>query len=233
MNRFLHGMARAVVESFPLPDPILEIGSYQVPGQESIGNLRPLFSERSYIGLDMRPGPGVDIVGNVEALDFPDASIGTVVAMSTFEHVKHFWRGFDEVRRVLRPDGVFVLAVPFNLHIHGYPSDYWRFTTEALELLLADHYPSRLIGQQGPKTKPHNVWAVAFCSSTPADSLEKFHERMKKYAHEPLPWGRRVRYWLGRLVAGRRPFTPWFDRERWSVEWKENPADEQPPVANP
>jgi SAM-dependent methyltransferase len=227
MNRFLHGVARAVAESFPLPGPILEIGSYQVTGQEAIGNLRSLFPGRDYIGLDMRPGPGVDLVGNVEALDLPDASVGTVLAFSTFEHVKHFWRGFDEVRRVLRSDGVFVLSVPFNLHLHGYPSDYWRFTAEALDVLLGDHYPSRLLGQQGPKTKPLNVWAVAFRSRTAPDQLETFRERMKIHAHEPLAWSRRLRYWLGRLVAGRRPFTPWFDRDRWSVEWKENPAHEQ------
>jgi SAM-dependent methyltransferase len=229
MNCFLHGVARAVAESFPLPGPILEIGSYQVAGQEAIGDLRSLFPGRDYLGLDMRPGPGVDLVGNVEALDLPDASVGTVLAFSTFEHVKHFWRGFDEVRRVLRPDGVFVLSVPFNLHLHGYPSDYWRFTAEALEVLLADHYPSRLLGQQGPKTKPHNVWAVAFRSRTAPDQLTTFRERLKLHAHEPMPWTRRLRYWLGRLVAGRRPFTPWFDRDRWSIEWKETPTYEQVP----
>ena len=232
MNRFLHGVMRAVVESFPLPEPILEIGSYQVAGQESLGDLRPLFAGRNYIGMDIRPGPGVDLVGNVEALELPDASIGTVIALSTFEHVQRFWLGFEEVYRVLRPDGVFVVSVPFNLHVHNFPSDYWRFTAEALEMLLAEQYPTRLIGQQGPKTKPHNVWAVGFRSRTTSERLSRFEECMRRYAREPLPWGRRIRYWLGRLVAGRRPFTPWLDRERWQVQWKENPVDEQHAVAD-
>ena len=39
MNRFLNGVARAFAETFDLPGPILEIGSYQVPGQEEIADL--------------------------------------------------------------------------------------------------------------------------------------------------------------------------------------------------
>src|SRR5262245_58588896 len=113
MNHLLHGVVRSISESFDLPEPILEIGAYQVAGQESIGNLRSLFKCKSYIGLDMRPGPGVDRVGDVEALPLESASIGTVLSISAFEHVKHFWRGFEEVHRVLRPDGAFVVACPF------------------------------------------------------------------------------------------------------------------------
>ena len=41
MNRFLHGVARAAAETFELPGPVLEIGSYLVPGQEEIADLRP------------------------------------------------------------------------------------------------------------------------------------------------------------------------------------------------
>src|SRR5262245_8008415 len=117
MNRFLHGMTRAVVETFRLPEPILEIGSYQVEGQEDISDLRRLFAGCEYIGTDMRPGPGVDQVENVESLSFFDGSVGTVIALSVFEHVAHFWRGLDEIYRVLRPDGALLICCPFYFHI--------------------------------------------------------------------------------------------------------------------
>ena len=113
MNRFLHGVFRAVAESFPLPEPILEVGSYQVAGQESIADLRSYFPGKTYLGVDARPGPGVDRVADVEALPFADASVGTVIAMNTFEHVAHFWKGFEEIRRVLRPTGHSSSARPF------------------------------------------------------------------------------------------------------------------------
>src|SRR5207244_5582924 len=73
MNRFLHGVARAVAETFDLPEPILEVGSYQVPGQQGLANLRGLFAGKEYIGVDARAGPGVDCIADVEALPCADS----------------------------------------------------------------------------------------------------------------------------------------------------------------
>jgi SAM-dependent methyltransferase len=221
MNCFLHGVARAVFETFDLPTPILEVGSYQVAGQETIGNLRPYFPATEYTGLDLRPGPGVDRVGSVEQLPFATGSIGTVIAMSTFEHVKQFWRGFDEVHRVLRPNGAFLVSCPFHFHIHSHPSDYWRFTPEALKVLL-ERYPNKLIGQHGPPRRPANVWALAFREAHPGITevqRGQYLARINEYAREPIAPLRKLRYWIGRLVCGQRPFAPWLQREKWHVEF--------------
>ena len=43
MNQFLKGVARAISETFTLPEPILEVGSYHVPGQETLADLRSYF----------------------------------------------------------------------------------------------------------------------------------------------------------------------------------------------
>lgn len=220
MNRFLHGMVRAVTETFELPGPVLEIGSHQVPGQEEIANLRGFFLGRAYTGVDVRPGPGVDRVADVQALPQADASVGTVLALNTFEHVPFFWRGFDEVYRVLRPDGALLLSVPFYFHIHSYPSDYWRFTPEAVDLLLRD-YPSKIVGWHGPARRPASVWALAFREGRPAvtpQQFEHYRSLMSRYARQPLAWGKNLRYRLGRLLFGRRPFAPYLDRERWETE---------------
>ena len=102
MNLFLNGVARAIAETFDLPEPILEIGAYQVPDQESLADLRPLFPHKEFLGVDFRAGPGVDQVANAEDLPFHNGSFGTVIAMSPFEHVPRFWRAFEEARRVLK-----------------------------------------------------------------------------------------------------------------------------------
>ena len=219
MNQFLHGVARAVSESFALPGPILEIGSYQVPGQESIGNLRSLFPGREYIGVDLRAGPGVDRVARVEALPFQDGLVGTVLALSTFEHVQRFWHGFDEIYRVLRPDGALLVACPFYFYIHNYPSDYWRFTPAALEVLL-ENYPHKILGWHGAVKRPANVWALAFREQRPAISADEYrrHQLMLgRYARQPLSLGRRLRYGLGSLLFGRGHFAPALDGERWET----------------
>src|SRR5205814_1397970 len=134
--------------------------------------------------------------------------------------VRHFWLGFEEVYRVLRLDGVLVVSCPFYFHQHGYPSDYWRFTPQALGVLL-DRYPSRVLGWHGPARRPANVWAVGFregCRRPTTDEFERYRRLLWQHAREPLPWGRKLRYQLGRLICGRRPFAPHLDRERWESE---------------
>jgi SAM-dependent methyltransferase len=229
MNHFLHGVARALTETFALPGPILEIGSYQVQGQERISDLRPLFVGAKYRGLDARPGPGVDLVADVEALPHADASVGTVVAMNTFEHVPRFWQAFAEIHRVLRPDGALLLSCPFYFRMHDYPSDFWRFSPGAVDLLLAD-YPQRIIGWHGPARRPAHVWALAFREQRPTISpvqFQQYRDRLHAYAHEPRSWTRKWRYLLGRWLCGPRPFTPYLFHDRWETTCCTSPAGAQ------
>jgi len=220
VNQFLRGVARSMVESFTLPDPILEVGSYQVEHLESLIDLRSMFPGRPYTGLDFRPGPGVDLVASVEDLPHDTASVGTVLAFNVFEHVRRFWKGLDEIHRVLRPDGVLLLSTPFYFHIHSHPSDYWRFTPEALNVLL-ERYPTRVVGWHGPARKPLNVWAAAFREDAPAPTVEqlgRYRAKLTQFAREPLGVLRRIRFGVGRVLCGRRPFAPHLDRERWETE---------------
>jgi SAM-dependent methyltransferase len=220
MNPLLRGLVHSVAETFPLPGPILEVGSRQVPGQEGLAELRALFPGRPYVGLDRRAGPGVDLVADVEELPLAAGSVGTVLALSTFEHVSRFWRGFAEIRRVLRPGGALLVTCPFYFHIHAHPDDYWRFTPSALELLLED-YPSKIVGWHGPPARPANVWALAFCEGRPPISDEEYtayKARMRHHAHMPLPWRRLLRYRLGRFLCGGGPFAPYLHREKWQTK---------------
>ncbi len=127
---------RLVAETFDCPGPVFEFGAYQVEGQEGYANLRSLFSGRDYVGCDMRPGPGVDRVEDVTAIRLPDQSAGTVLCIETFEHVFEVRRAFDEVFRILKPGGIFVITSPLNFRIHGYPDDYWRITPSCLRRML-------------------------------------------------------------------------------------------------
>jgi SAM-dependent methyltransferase len=170
--------------------------------------------------VDVESGPGVDMVADIEALPQADASIGTVIAMNTLEHVPRFWRGFEEIYRVLRPDGALLVSCPFYFHIHSFPSDYWRFTPEALQLLL-EKYPTKILGWQGPPKRPASVWALAFREERPPISpleFERYRMLLGRYARQPMAWTRNWRYRLGRLICGRGPFAPYLDRERWETQ---------------
>jgi hypothetical protein len=49
----------------------------------------------------------------------------------------------ENIQRLLEPGGVLYVSVPFAWEIHSYPSDYWRFTPEAVRLLFPgiDFFP--------------------------------------------------------------------------------------------
>jgi SAM-dependent methyltransferase len=217
MNALLRGMVQATVESFDLPGPVLEVGSYQVEGLERLIDLRGLFQGVDYTGLDLRPGPGVDMVGDVEALPQADGSVGTVLALNLFEHVRCFWRGLEEVHRVLRPDGALLVCAPFHLHLHNHPNDYWRFSPQALEWLL-ERYPSKIVGWHGPAKRPIHTWALAFRECRPpitAAQHQFYQGRLRRHVKMPLPWRRWLGYRLGRLLLGGAPFAPYLEREKW------------------
>ncbi len=160
MNKINRNFIEGVAKIIDLQEPIIEIGSLQVKGQEEIANLRPLFRDKNYIGCDIRPGRGVDRIEDVERLDFYNNSVGTVIMLNTLEHVKNPFDAMKEINRVLRPEGILVMSSVMNFPIHDYPSDYWRFTPEAFRLLVSS-FKSSFVDFDGEEKHPHTIIAIA------------------------------------------------------------------------
>jgi SAM-dependent methyltransferase len=116
---------------------VLEVGSYDVNG-----SVRPFFTG-SYVGVDMRAGPQVDMVAYADALPFDDESFDVVVSTEMLEHDPRPWRSLDEMARVLRHGGVLLLTARGYdgrgcFPVHDYPDDIWRFSGRSLEILAND-----------------------------------------------------------------------------------------------
>jgi SAM-dependent methyltransferase len=169
-----------IARVFDCPEPVFEFGSYQVEGQEGYANLRGLFPKKAYVGCDMRPGPGVDRVEDVTAITLPDESAGTVLCIETFEHVFEVQKAFEEVFRLLKPGGIFVITSPLNFRIHGYPDDYWRMTPNCLRRRL-DSYGARLAGFQGYHAFPHTVMGVGIKPPIEHDCRQKLERVVDQY----------------------------------------------------
>jgi SAM-dependent methyltransferase len=199
---------RVVTETFDCPGPIFEFGSYQVEGQVDYADLRALFRGKDYVGCDMRAGPGVDRVEDVSAIGLPDASAGTVLCIETFEHVFEVRRAFDEVFRILKPGGLFVITSPLNFRIHGYPDDYWRMTPNCLRRML-EPYAARLTGYQGYHKFPHSVMGLGLKAPAPGDVARKADLLVAAYrgwlerAEATLPLTQKVRRGFGQLYRSR------------------------------
>ncbi len=52
------------------------------------------------------------LVGDAERLPFPEASFDAIVSFETIEHLPDIPRYLEEIRRVLRPGGAFVVSTP-------------------------------------------------------------------------------------------------------------------------
>ncbi len=95
-------------------------------------------SEIEYVGIDLEPGPGVDIVYKIEnGLPVEDSSFDICVSTSCFEHDPVFWQTFLRVIDALKPGGYFYLNAPSNGPYHTYPYDNWRFYPDAGVALAA------------------------------------------------------------------------------------------------
>lgn len=115
------------------PATVLDIGAQDVNG--SLRQVAP--PGVCYLGLDFVAGPGVDIVlDDPYRLPFEDGSADVVVSSSCFEHIELFWLMFNEILRVLKPDGLFYLNAPSNGDFHRYPVDCWRFYPDAGQALV-------------------------------------------------------------------------------------------------
>lgn len=57
------------------------------------------------------------VVGNVEAIDFADASFDQVICMAVVEYLEAPCQMLEEISRVLRPNGLALITVPKKRHI--------------------------------------------------------------------------------------------------------------------
>jgi SAM-dependent methyltransferase len=106
------------------------------------GDYKHHFAAQRYVGLDLGIGDrtwnysGLDVLGDLEALPFPDRAFDAAINIVTLEHVLHPDRVLCELGRALAPGGRFLLVAPLQWEEHQQPHDYGRFTRFALDRLL-------------------------------------------------------------------------------------------------
>lgn len=150
---------------------VLEVGSFDVDGslREVVDPLGP----KQYLGVDLRPGPGVDEICSAERLveRFGPESFDVVLAADVLEHVADWKAAIGSMKRVLRPGGVALLTtVAPGFPYHGHPDDYWRFEPELLERAFADFDVEAL--EHGSAMLGVNLLARKRANGSPADLAE-------------------------------------------------------------
>lgn len=88
------------------------------------------------IGVDFQPGDGVDIVHD---LQYPlDMTFSHIDCVSVLEHIENPFKAAANIYNTMEKGGTILFSVPFVWRQHGYPSDYWRFTPEAVRVLFPE-----------------------------------------------------------------------------------------------
>jgi SAM-dependent methyltransferase len=89
---------------------------------------------------------------------FDDESFDYIVSDQVLEHVEGDpQRAFDESLRILKPGGIAAHTTAFIYPIHGAPSDFWRFTPDALRYLARGFSEILKCGGWGNR----RVWLLA------------------------------------------------------------------------
>ena len=93
---------------------------------------------KEYIGVDLEPSQyhhevKPDFYWNGVDIPLEDSSVDFVLATEFLEHYFDTDIVLNEIKRVLKPGGVFFFTVPAIWPLHETPHDYHRFTPYALE----------------------------------------------------------------------------------------------------
>lgn len=111
---------------------VLEIGSLDVNGSVR-EHLEPV--AKSYVGIDIVDGPGVDLVASSHDIPFDDESFSVILCSEMLEHDSDPNWTFAEMNRVLQPLGTILLTTRSAGFPYHHPPDHWRFRHEHMHEL--------------------------------------------------------------------------------------------------
>ncbi|MBV9065401.1 MAG: class I SAM-dependent methyltransferase [Methylobacteriaceae bacterium] len=120
---------------------VLEVGTKQsIEGRVThVHGHFELVPRANYTMADVEAGNDVDVIADLHSLPVEWTNrFAAVVAISVFEHLERPWIAAREIARVLKPGGFCFIATHQTFPLHGYPSDFFRFSKEALTLIFED-----------------------------------------------------------------------------------------------
>lgn len=115
-----HNFCKQVKNIFPqffTNSKVLEIGSLNING-----TIKTLFENCDYLGIDVGPGPNVDLVCEGHKLDKPDQYFDVVCTTEALEHDMHIKQTILNSIRMLRKGGLyFFTCAGYGRPEHGTP----------------------------------------------------------------------------------------------------------------
>jgi len=130
-------VAKHLAEPMVRGRTVLEVGSGGFGVRPLIASWHP----SRYIGVDLKPGPGVDLVIGAENLSsvFEPNLFDVVLSTEMVEHVRDWRRVLNEMKTVTKPGGTIILTTrSFGYPFHAAPNDFWRYEVEDMIGIFSD-----------------------------------------------------------------------------------------------
>lgn len=101
----------------------------------------PYFPKATVETLDIDPKSGATYIADLcqdNSDVIPSDHFDVVVCTEVLEHTLQPFDAVNEIRRILKKDGIALISTPYNFRIHGPLPDCWRFTEHGLRALFKD-----------------------------------------------------------------------------------------------
>ena len=178
MRQGIRDFVEIVSQTLSIPEPVYEFGAWQSQG-DGFSDLRPFFRGKTYVGCDIRQGPGVDQIVDLHETGLPSESVGAMLLLEVMEHVQFPMKAMAEAYRILKPNGVLVMSSVMNYPIHD-TYDYWRFTPQGFLTLLRE-FPLPLVEFAGDPAFPPAVIGIGVKGQLPAATMGQLTERIRQW----------------------------------------------------
>lgn len=133
----------AMAREFPTHSRVLHTGTARSdPGVSTLDRQVGWFDgcdSFHHVGTDMEADTDVDLVCDIHEIScyVQEGEFDIIVSCSTFEHLVEPWVAAEDLAYATRSGGLIFCQSHLVFPEHGYPSDYWRFTTEAMRVLFS------------------------------------------------------------------------------------------------
>lgn len=131
------GLYKGILRIAPkIEGDILDMGCGSKPYESMFKNAK------SYVGVDIEVSghnhedSKVDFFYDGKILPFPDNSFDCVVCFEVLEHVFNVNEIIAEVIRVLKPNGLLLITIPFAWEEHEIPYDFARYTSYGIKYIV-------------------------------------------------------------------------------------------------
>ena len=118
---------------------VLELGTMRSEAPNPTHHQEWAPQAKEYVMSDFADGLDVDVIADAHDLKpFKRAYFDALIAVSVWEHLTRPWIAAQAVGRVVKPGGIIFICTHQTFPLHGYPNDYFRFSSPALGLIFED-----------------------------------------------------------------------------------------------